>query len=62
MMESLVHELTKVGLQLSSAKTKIFTTQALTKPLFVEVGGRKWWKYSCVIRRTSIWDDASAVH
>ena len=39
MMESLVHELTKVGLQLSSAKTKIFTTQALTKPLFVEVGG-----------------------
>ena len=39
MMEWLVHELTKVGLQLSSAKTKIFTTQALTKPLFVEVGG-----------------------
>ena len=39
MMESLVHELSQVGLQLSSSKTKIFTTQALTKPLFVEICG-----------------------
>ena len=39
MMESLVHELAQVGLQLSSSKTKIFTTQALTKPLLVEVCG-----------------------
>ena len=37
MMESLVHELAHIGLQLSSSKTKIFTTQSLTTPLFVEV-------------------------
>ena len=39
MMESLVHELAHIGLQLSSSKTKIFTTQSLTTPLF---GGSVW--------------------
>ncbi|OLP96509.1 Myosin-12 [Symbiodinium microadriaticum] len=39
MMESLVHELAHIGLQLSSSKTKIFTTQSLTTPLFVEACG-----------------------
>ena len=39
MMESLVHESAHIGLQRSSSKTKIFTTQSLTKPLFVEVCG-----------------------
>ena len=38
-MESLVHELAHIGLQLSSSKTKIFTTPSLTTPLFVEVCG-----------------------
>ena len=38
-MESLVHELTNIGLQLNSSKTKISTSQSLTTPLFVEVCG-----------------------
>ena len=37
MMESLVHEWAHIGLQFSSCKTKIFTIQSLTTPLFVEV-------------------------
>ena len=39
MMGSFVHELAHIRLQLSSSKTKIFTIQSLTIPLFVEVCG-----------------------
>ena len=35
MENSLVHQLAPAGLQLRSSKTKVFTPQALTKPLFV---------------------------
>ena len=42
MMGSFVHQLAQVGLQLSSSKTKIFTTQSLIRPFFVSLCGGVW--------------------
>ena len=42
MLESLVHQLAQVGLQLRSSKTKIFTIQSLIKPFFVSLCGGVW--------------------
>ena len=39
MMETLIVELSAVGLHLNTFKTKILTTTALTGPMFSDVGG-----------------------
>ena len=39
MMETLIVELSAVGLHLNTSKTKILTTTALTGPMFLDVGG-----------------------
>ena len=38
-METLIVELSAVGLHLNTSKTKILTTTALTGPMFLDVGG-----------------------
>ncbi len=39
MIESLISELSRVGLQLNTAKTKIFTNSDLQKPLYTDIAG-----------------------